>query len=259
MRKRDLIIVAAALAAALIFGIHRMLTNVIATAAWGLSYPAQGQPPSGPASGEALAKYDAVYLGDTSQPVLYLTFDAGYENGCTAQILDVLKKHQAPAAFFLVGNYIEKNADLVRRMAAEGHIVGNHTMHHPDMSKISDKAAFQKELAELEALYADTVGSEMPKFYRPPQGTYSESNLRMAKELGYKTVFWSLAYADWDNKAQPSKEQAFSKLIPRVHNGAVVLLHSTSRTNAEILDELLTRWKDMGYRFAPITDLFPEG
>ena len=259
MRKRDLIIVAAALAAALIFGIHRMLTNVIATAAWGLSYPAQGQPPSGPASGAALAKYDAVYLGDTSQPVLYLTFDAGYENGCTAQILDVLKKHQVPAAFFLVGNYIEKNADLVRRMAAEGHIVGNHTMHHPDMSKISDKTAFQKELAELEALYADTVGSEMPKFYRPPQGTYSESNLRMAKELGYKTVFWSLAYADWDNKAQPTKDQAFSKLIPRVHNGAVVLLHSTSRTNAAILDELLTRWKDMGYRFAPITDLFPEG
>ena len=259
MRKRDLIIIASALAAALIFGIHRMLTNVIATAAWGLSYPAQGQPPSGPASGAALAKYDAVYLGDTSQPVLYLTFDAGYENGCTAQILDVLKKHQVPAAFFLVGNYIEKNADLVRRMAAEGHIVGNHTMHHPDMSKISDKAAFQKELAELEALYADTVGSEMPKFYRPPQGTYSESNLRMAKELGYKTVFWSLAYADWDNKAQPTKDQAFSKLIPRVHNGAVVLLHSTSRTNAEILDELLTRWKEMGYRFAPITDLFPEG
>ena len=259
MRKRDLIIVAAALAAALIFGIHRMLTNVIATAAWGLSYPAQGQPPSGPASGAALAKYDAVYLGDTSQPVLYLTFDAGYENGCTAQILDVLKKHQVPAAFFLVGNYIEKNADLVRRMAAEGHIVGNHTMHHPDMSKISDKAAFQKELAELEALYKTTVGAEMPKFYRPPQGTYSERNLQMAKELGYKTVFWSLAYADWDNKAQPTKEQAFSKLIPRVHNGAVVLLHSTSRTNAAILDELLTRWKDMGYRFAPITDLFPEG
>ena len=259
MRKRDLIIIASALAAALIFGIHRMLTNVIATAAWGLSYPAQGQPPSGPASGEALAKYDAVYLGDTSQPVLYLTFDAGYENGCTAQILDVLKKHQVPAAFFLVGNYIEKNADLVRRMAAEGHIVGNHTMHHPDMSKISDKAAFQKELAELETLYKATVGAEMPKFYRPPQGTYSESNLRMAKELGYKTVFWSLAYADWDNKAQPTKDQAFSKLIPRVHNGAVVLLHSTSRTNAAILDELLTRWKDMGYRFAPITDLFPEG
>ena len=259
MRKRDLIIIAAALGAALIFGIHRMLTNVIATASWGLSFSTEGKAPNGPASSAALAKYDAVYLGDTSQPVLYLTFDAGYENGCTAQILDVLKKHQVPAAFFLVGNYIEKNGDLVRRMAAEGHIVGNHTMHHPDMSKISDKTAFQKELTELEALYKATVGAEMPKFYRPPQGTYSERNLQMAKELGYKTVFWSLAYADWDNKAQPSREQAFSKLIPRVHNGAVVLLHSTSRTNAQILDELLTRWKEMGYRFAPITELFPAG
>ena len=259
MRKRDLIIIASALAAALIFGIYRMLTNVITTASWGLSFSNEGSSPSGPASSAALAKYDAVYLGDTSQPVLYLTFDAGYDNGCTAQILDVLKKHQVPAAFFLVGNYIEKNGDLVRRMAAEGHIVGNHTMHHPDMSKISDFSAFQKELAALETLYAETVGEEMPKFYRPPQGTYSESNLQMAKELGYKTVFWSLAYADWDNQAQPTREQAFSKLIPRVHNGAVVLLHSTSRTNAQILDELLTRWKEMGYRFAPITELFPAG
>ena len=259
MRKRDLIIIASVLAAAMIFGIHRLFTNVITTASWGLSFSTEGKAPNGPASSAALAKYDAVYLGDTSQPVLYLTFDAGYENGCTSQILDVLKKHQVPAAFFLVGNYIEKNGDLVRRMAAEGHIVGNHTMHHPDMSKITDFSAFQKELAELEELYKATVGAEMPKFYRPPQGTYSEGNLQMAKDLGYKTVFWSLAYADWDNRAQPTREQAFSKLIPRVHNGAVVLLHSTSRTNAQILDELLTRWKEMGYRFAPITELFPEG
>ena len=259
MRKRDLIIIFSALAAALLFGLHMMFTNVIDVGAWGLSFPAEGQPPNGPASGAVLAKYDAAYLGDTSQKVLYLTFDAGYENGCTARILDVLKKHNAPAAFFLVGNYIQKNGDLVRRMVSEGHTVGNHTMHHPDMSKISDFSAFQKELQDLEQLYEATVGSPMPKFYRPPQGTYSESNLQMAQQLGYRTIFWSLAYADWDNSAQPSREQAFSKLIPRVHNGAVVLLHSTSQTNAEILDELLTRWTEMGYRFAPITELFPEG
>ena len=124
------------------------------------------------------------------------------------------------------------------------------------MSKLSDKTAFQKELSDLETLYQTTVGSPMPKFYRPPQGIYSESNLQMAKELGYKTVFWSLAYADWNNDAQPTKEQAFSKLIPRTHDGAVVLLHSTSKTNAEILDELLTRWTEMGYRFASIEELF---
>jgi peptidoglycan-N-acetylmuramic acid deacetylase len=196
-------------------------------------------------------------LGDTDEKVIYLTFDSGYENGSTAQILDVLKKHNAPAAFFLVGNYIERNGDLVRRMVDEGHIVGNHTMHHYDMSKLSDKTAFSKELQELEAAFKEVTGKELPKFYRPPQGIYSQENLQAAKELGYKTVFWSLAYADWDNNAQPTKEQAFDKLLPRIHNGAVVLLHSTSATNAAILDELLTKWEAMGYTFASIDRLFP--
>ena len=141
-------------------------------------------------------------------------------------------------------------------MVAEGHTVANHTMHHPDMSKISDLASFQKELEDLETLFAQTTGTQMAKFYRPPQGVYSQENLKMAKELGYKTVFWSLAYADWDNNSQPTPEQAFDKLIPRVHNGAVILLHSTSKTNAEILDDLLTRYKEMGYTFEHIDALF---
>jgi len=134
--------------------------------------------------------------------------------------------------------------------------VGNHTMHHPDMSKLSDPAAFQKELAELETLYTQITGEQMEKYYRPPQGLYSENNLHMAKELGYKTVFWSLAYVDWNNDSQPTKDYAFSKLLPRTHNGAVVLLHSTSQTNAEILDELLTSWEKMGYRFGTLAELF---
>ena len=191
-----------------------------------------------------------------NEKVLYLTFDAGYENGCTEKILDVLKKHQVPAAFFLVGNYLEKNADLVRRMVDEGHIVGNHTMHHPDMRKLTDKESFAKELTGLEDLFREVTGKELPKFYRPPQGLYSEENLEMAKEMGYKTVFWSLAYADWNNDSQPTKAYAFEKLLPRTHNGAVVLLHSTSRTNAEILDALLQQWKDMGYTFKSIDTLF---
>ena len=256
MRKRDLWILIGALCAALGFGIHLMLTNVMSTGAWGLSFRQEGIAPQGPASVQQLKKYDAAYLGNTGEKVLYLTFDAGYENGCTEKILDALKKHNAPAAFFLVGNYIEKNADLVRRMVNEGHIVGNHTMHHPDMSKISDKASFEKELSDLASLYESTVGQPLPMYYRPPQGTYSEENLQMAKELGYKTVFWSLAYVDWNNDAQPSAEKAFQKLIPRTHNGAVVLLHSTSSTNAAILDELLTKWEQMGYRFASIEELF---
>ena len=213
-------------------------------------------PPIGNAGRDQLARYNAAYIGNTEEKVLYLTFDAGYENGCTAQILDVLKAKEVPAAFFLVGNYIEKNPDLVKRMVKEGHTVGNHTMHHYDMSKLSDKAAFSKELTDLETLYRDTIGSEMPKFYRPPQGIYSEENLKMAQELGYKTVFWSLAYMDWKNDAQPTKEEAFQKLLPRIHSGAVVLLHSTSRTNAQILNELIEKWKALGYRFGTLDELF---
>lgn len=256
MRKRDLILIAAGLLTAVLLSGYLLLGNVMETASWGLSFRQEGAAPVAPASQRELAKYDGAYLGDTTQKVLYLTFDAGYENGCTAKILDVLKKHQVSAAFFLVGNYMQTNPDLVRRMAAEGHIVGNHTMHHPDMSKIEALSAFQKELEGVETLYRDITGEEMPKYYRPPQGIYNGKNLEMAKSLGYKTVFWSLAYVDWNNDKQPTAEYAYEKLLPRTHSGAVILLHSTSKTNAEILDELLTRWKGMGYRFAPISELF---
>ena len=256
MRKRDLFILAGAVCVAVGVAAMVFAGSVMPTGSWGLSFRSEGSAPIGNAGADQLRQFDTVYLGDTSEKVIYLTFDAGYENGCTTRILDVLQKHQVKAAFFLVGNYIEKNADLVRRMVKEGHIVGNHTMHHYDMSKLSDKASFTKELTDLENLYKTTTGMDMPKYYRPPQGIYSEENLRMAKELGYKTVFWSLAYVDWNNDAQPSREQAFSKLLPRIHNGAVVLLHSTSQTNAEILDELLTKWKEMGYRFGSIEELF---
>ena len=256
MRKRDLALLMGALAAALILTLTIFRSGALETGSWGLSFRQEGAAPIGSAGADALRALDAAYLGDTTQPVIYLTFDAGYENGCTEKILDILKAREVPAAFFLVGNYVEKNADLVRRMVAEGHIVGNHTMHHYDMSKLSDQAAFEKELTDLENLFRDTTGQEMPKFYRPPQGTYSEENLKMAKELGYKTVFWSLAYVDWNNDSQPTKEEAFAKLIPRIHNGALVLLHSTSQTNAEILEELLSKWQEMGYRFGTLEELF---
>lgn len=227
----------------------------VSTDNWGLSYPNPGQAPVGNASQEELSKYGAYYLGDTSQKVIYLTFDCGYENGNTEKILDALKKHNAPAAFFVVGHMIQSAPDIVKRMAAEGHIVGNHTFHHPDMSSISDRAAFQKELDDLAALYRETTGQELPRFYRPPQGKYNIENLKQAQELGYKTVLWSLAYVDWYTDKQPTAQQAYDKLLPRIHDGAIVLLHSTSGTNAEILDELLTKWEDMGYRFAPLTEL----
>lgn len=225
---------------------------------WGLSFPTPGQPPIGNASSEELEALSARYLGDVSEPVIYLTFDAGFENGNTPAILDALKKHHAPAAFFLVGNYLETAPDLVRRMVEEGHVVGNHTTSHPDMSKIADLETFQQELKGVEDLYREVTGQEMPKLYRPPQGKFSLENLKQAQQLGYTTVFWSLAYVDWYTDNQPTKEQAFDKLLPRIHNGAIVLLHSTSSTNAQILDELLTKWEQAGYRFGNLKELMIE-
>ena len=257
MRKKDVWLILAALVAALVLTVGQFAREAISTGAWGLSFPSAGATPNGPASEEKLREYDAAYVGNSEEKVLYLTFDAGYENGYTASILDTLQKHNVKAAFFLVGNYLQKNGDLVRRMVGEGHIVGNHTMTHPDMSAITDKAAFEKELAGPEALFQELTGKEMPRFYRPPRGVYSEENLKMAQELGYHTVFWSLAYKDWENDKQPTAEYAMGKLIPRTHNGAVILLHSTSKTNAQVLDELLTQWENLGYHFETIDKLFP--
>ena len=256
MGKRDTAIFLTAIALTVLGVVRVFYEAAVPTASWGLSFRQEGSAPVGTAGMEQLRQYDAAYLGDTREKVLYLTFDAGYENGCTEQVLDTLKKHQVRAAFFLVGNYIERNADLVRRMVEEGHIVGNNTMHHYDMSRLSGKETFSKELTDLEDLFRQTTGKELPKFYRPPQGVYSQDNLKMAKELGYKTVFWSLAYVDWLNDKQPTREEAFRKLLPRTHNGAVVLLHSTSKTNAEILDDLLTQWENLGYRFGSLEELF---
>ena len=258
MRKRNIALSLTALLAVAALVIVQFVDKTVETGAWGLSFRQENAPPIGPASSEELSRFNAAYLGNTKERVIYLTFDAGYENGCTAKILDILKKHQVPAAFFLVGNYMERNADLVRRMVEEGHIVGNHTMHHKDMSQISEKEAFVKELTDLEDLFRNITGKELPKYYRPPQGIYSQENLRMAKDLGYQTVFWSLAYVDWNNNDQPTPEEAFQKLLPRTHNGAVVLLHSTSETNAEILDELLTKWQEQGYTFASFDHLFQK-
>ena len=222
---------------------------------WGLSFPNEGQSPIGNTTQEELARYNAHFLGNTEEKVIYLTFDCGYENGYTETILDALKKHNAPAAFFVVGHMIETAPDIIRRMAAEGHIVGNHTFHHPDMSAISDRDAFRQELTLLEDLYLTTTGSPMPKYYRPPQGKYSAENLQQANALGYQTILWSLAYVDWYVDNQPTAEAAYAKLLPRIHNGAIVLLHSTSATNAAILDDLLTKWEKMGYRFASLDEL----
>lgn len=240
-------------------------TEAVETAAdgnWGLSFQQQGQAPVGNATPEYLAKYNAYYIAGAAadkdegeKKPIYLTFDSGYENGYTAEILDILKEKKVPAAFFLVGNYIEENPELVKRMEAEGHIVGNHTMHHPDMSAIVDEEAFKIEITELEDTYKAVVGKEIPKFYRPPQGKYSEANLEQASRLGYTTLFWSLAYVDWLENDQPDETESINLLNKRIHPGAIVLLHSTSKTNSKILAQLIDGWKEQGYEFRSVSEL----
>ena len=223
---------------------------------WGLSFGESGTQPVGNALPEDLAWYDAYFVGDDSEKVIYLTFDCGYENGNTGAILDALKKHNVPATFFVVGHFLETAPDLVKRMVEEGHMVGNHTYHHPDMSSISSLEAFQKELDDVADSFYEITGTRLSPYYRPPQGKANAENIKMAQQLGYSTIFWSLAYVDWDTENQPSHDAAFDKLTSRIHPGAIVLLHNTSKTNGEILDELLTRWEEMGYRFVSLQQDF---
>ncbi len=231
---------------------------VLSSENWGLGFGQEGSAPTGNVSAEELKKYDAYYVGDGNEKVIYLTFDAGYENGNTEAILDALKKHNVSATFFVVGHYLESAPELVKRMVKEGHTVGNHTYHHLDMSSISSKESFRKEMDDVSGLFEEITGTKLSMYYRPPQGKYSTENLKMAQEFGYHTFFWSLAYVDWYQDKQPTKEEAFHKLIGRIHPGAIVLLHSTSKTNAEILDELLTKWEELGYSLKTLADLTGE-
>ena len=272
LRKRALAIAALCVAVliAVPFLVRMAVPKTAAVSAantnWGLSFQENGKTPTGNATPEFLKQYGAYFVGPTAssgeageQKTIYLTLDAGFENGNTPAILDALKAHNAKACFFLVGNYLETSPELVKRMVEEGHTVGNHTYHHPDMSKIADEESFRQELTLLEDAYRELTGQEMTKFYRPPQGKYSEQNLKMANDMGYHTFFWSLAYVDWYTDKQPTREQAFDKLLPRIHPGAIVLLHSTSSTNAEILDELLSKWEASGYTFGTLEELVQAG
>lgn len=221
---------------------------------WGLGFSTEGEPPTANETPEELKKWDTYYIGNQEEKKIYLTFDCGYENGYTEMILDALKEADVEATFFLVGNYLETEPELVKRMVEEGHKIGNHTYHHKDMS-IMGEEEFHKELNDFETKLKEITGKESDMFYRPPQGKYSTKNLEMAKAAGYKTIFWSLAYVDWYDDDQPTKEEAFDKLLARIHPGAIVLLHVTSKTNGEIMAELIQEWKDMGYTFGSLEEL----
>lgn len=198
---------------------------------------------------------DKKYGDNNTTKRVYLTFDAGYENGNIERILDVLKQKNVPAAFFVLSNIIKTNTDLVKRMAAEGHTVCNHTASHSDMSKITNINDFSEELKKLEDIYREYTGLELAKYYRPPEGKFNEQNLVFASELGYKTIFWSFAYADWDNNKQPSPEKAKKLILDNIHNGAVLLLHPTSATNAAILADIIDALREDGYTFGTLDEL----
>lgn len=252
------VLLAVLIPAAVYLGARQKSGPAVEAGSWGLSFQTPGQPPKADVTADQLREYDAKYIGDTNGKTIYLTFDCGYENGNTGTILDVLKKHNAPAAFFVVGNYITSAPEMVQRMVQEGHTVGNHTWSHPNMSEISSRKSFLEQLQKVEEAYQACTGETMSHYYRPPQGVYSVDNLKMAKELGYQTVFWSLAYVDWKQDQQPTEEYAMEKLAQRIHNGAVVLLHNTSATNAAVLDRVLTAWEADGYQFGTLDELFAD-
>lgn len=186
--------------------------------------------------------------------VIYLTFDVGYENGNVEKILDIMKSEAVSGAFFILDHVILKNTDLVKRMADEGHLVCNHTKNHKDMTTVSREEMI-KNLTDLEKIYEEKTGYTLSKYFRFPEGRFNAETVGYASELGYKSVFWSLAYADWDNDRQPDAEKSVKLLLDNTHNGAVILLHPTSSTNVEILPKLIKCWRDMGYRFGTLDEL----
>lgn len=241
----------------LIFSVQSFAANEVS---WYFKKNSEHKQPALDDNLKFINNYSCYYLDkkhgdDDKEKVIYLTFDAGYENGNIEKILDVLKEKNVHGAFFVLGHLIEKNTDLVKRMVDEGHLVCNHTMSHKNMAKIKDVTEFKDELIKLEKLYADKIGGEMPKFYRPPEGRFTEDNLKILEEMGYKTVLWSFAYADWDNNKQLSPASATEKLINGTHNGEILLLHPTSKTNADILSKLIDVWTEMGYRFGTLNEL----
>lgn len=199
---------------------------------------------------------DGFYIGsDPDKKVIYLTFDAGYENGNVKKTLDILKQNEVQGAFFILSNLIKTSPDIVKRMVDEGHTVCNHTSTHKDVSKLNNYESFKNELVSLEKVYQDIIGGEVSKYFRPPEGKFSKKSLLYAKQMGYKTIFWSFAYADWDNNNQMSPEAATKKIMDNIHPGAVLLLHPTSEVNVLILDNIIKTLKNMGYSFGSLDEL----
>ena len=221
---------------------------------WGMARQPNNQTPrADPGTPELLSKYGAKYLGDESKKTIYLTFDEGYENGYTGQILDTLKETNVKAAFFITGPYLKEHQDLVRRMVEEGHTVGNHTIHHPSLPEKSD-AEIEEEVVGLERAFSEKFGVKM-NFLRPPKGEYSERTLSITNKLGYCNLFWSFAYDDWYRNKVRGPEYTYKVVMRNLHNGEIMLLHAVSKDNADALGTIIQGARENGYEFGNVQDL----
>lgn len=223
---------------------------------FGFKKSKNGQPASIDQEGfkHLVEKHGAIFLGDTTKKELFLTFDNGYENGFTPKVLDTLKAKQVPAIFFVTGHFVNDQPELVKRMVAEGHLIGNHSWSHPDMTRISNEK-MKEELEKVKARVAEVTGQKEMRYLRPPRGIFSERMLAVSKQHGYTSVFWSIAYKDWDTKAQRGWKYAYDSVMNQLHPGAVILLHSVSKDNAEALGQIIDDARKMGYEFKSLDQM----
>ncbi|XMB66850.1 polysaccharide deacetylase family protein [Mycoplasmatota bacterium zrk1] len=232
---------------------------LLATAnSYGWGYKKNGnEPPSIGKYEEIISPYDVIYIGDTSTKDVYLTFDTGYETGNTSTLLDVLTEENVPATFFVTGHFMRKHPELIKRMYDEGHIVGNHTWSHPDLTSITSKEV-ELELSKIENKYFEITNSKMLKFVRPPRGTFSPKSLKTLTDLGYVTVLWSLAHVDWHQNSNRGWEYAYNSVMDNIHNGAVILMHSVSEDNTLALERIIEDLKTKEFKFKPLTNLITD-
>lgn len=222
---------------------------------WGFKKASDGVPAeAGKEWDDILKKHGAVYKGDPNKKDIYLTFDNGYENGYTEKILDVLKKEKVPATFFVTGHYLLSASDLVKRMVEEGHIVGNHSWHHPDLTQVSDQR-LKEELEKVKKKTEELTGQKEMKYIRPPRGVFSERTMELAKQQGYTHIFWSLAFIDWKTDQQKGAQYSYDSIMKQIHPGAILLLHTVSKDNADALEDVIKDLKKQGYTFKSLDDL----
>lgn len=195
-----------------------------------------------------ITENNGVYIGEDESKI-YLTFDNGYENGYTKDIIDTLVENDITAVFFITGHYLNVNTDLVEYMIENNQLVSNHSYSHKDFSSLS-KEEMIEDITKMEQLYEEKIGEEFTPFFRPPEGTFNEISLKTTEELGYTNLFWSLAYKDWERDVTRGVDYTINSIIPKLHNGAIILLHTVSQDNANALSELISKIKESGYEIA---------